>query len=250
MKLLSLYRVELRRLLFSKTVLVATVLSMLSMPLGNILYTFSSRVMSDHYILTPVLTGTTVGAILWAVVTVMEADKLHRSGVHVLTDAISHPAFLSTARTLAILTISLFVTVLTSLVYLPYTAVKMSYLFSAGFYFANFAIFMFPTWWIAILFADAVYQITCRVELSAVLYIVLIGVSVSGIASSDYFMRWINPYVITYSDGFPSAWPLRIGLYTRIIWLCIALSIWLFSILCMRRYQRGLGFSFRQNIKN
>ena len=84
MKLFSLYRVELRRLLFSKTVFVAAVLSILSLPLGNILSTFyGSRVMSDRYILTPVLTGTTVGAILWVIVTIMEADKLHRNGVHI-----------------------------------------------------------------------------------------------------------------------------------------------------------------------
>lgn len=249
MKFISLYYVELRRLLLSRMVLAAALLSMLSLPLGNLLFVYSSsRVMSDCYILTPVLTGTTVGAILWAAVMIMEADRLQRSGVHILTDAISPPAFLSAARTLALMTISVFVTLLTALVYLPYTAAKMSYLFSAGFYFANFMVFMLPTWWISILFADAFYQITRRVELAVILYIALAGVCVSGIASRDYFMRWINPLVITYSDGFPSVWPLRIGLYTRIIWICIALGIWLISVLCVRRYQKGLAFSFRKNI--
>ncbi len=250
MKLFSLYRVELRRLLLSRTVFAAALLSILSLPLGNILFVYSnSRAMSDYYILTPVLTGTTVGAIFWAVVMIMEADRLQRSGVHVLTDAISPPVFLSAARTLALLTISMLATVLTALVYLPYTAAKMSYLFSAGFYYANFMIFMLPTWWISILFADAFYQITRRVELSVVLYIVLIGVSVSGIAFADYFMRWINPFVLTYSDGFPSVWPLRIGLYTRTIWLCFALGVWLLSILCVRKYQKGLVFSLLNNVK-
>lgn len=250
MKFVSLYRVELRRLLLSRAVLAAALLSMLSLPLGNLLFVYStSRAMSDYYILTPVLAGTTAGAVLWAVVMIMEADRLQRSGVHILTDAISAPVFLSAARTMALMTISIFVTILTALVYLPYTAAKMSYLFSASFYVANFMVFMLPTWWISILFADALYQITRRVELSVVLYLLLIGVSVSGIASSDYFMRWINPFVITYSDGFPSVWPLRIGLYTRIIWLGIAFGIWLFSILCVRRYQKGLLFSFLKNGK-
>ncbi|MDE6053117.1 MAG: hypothetical protein K2G55_05025, partial [Lachnospiraceae bacterium] len=223
---------------------------MLSLPLGNFLFVYSnSRAMSDYYILTPVLTGTTVGAIFWAVVMIMEADRLQRSGVHILTDAIAPPVLLSAARTLALLTISMLATVLVALVYLPYTAARMSYLFSAGFYFANFMIFMLPTWWISILFADAFYQITRRIELSVVLYLVLIGISVSGIASADYFMRWINPFVLTYSDGFPSVWPLRIGLYTRTIWLCIALGIWLLSILCVRKYQKGLIFSLFKNAK-
>ncbi len=250
MRLFSLYRVEFRRLLLSRTAAIAAILSILSLPLGNLLTAFSGgRSMSAHYILTPVLTGTTAGAIVWAVVMILEADRLQRSCVHVLTDAVAPPAFLSAARTLALMTLSAAVTVLTALVYLPCTASKMSYLFSLGFYFANFMVFMLPTWWVSILFADALYQITRRVELTCILYIALAGVSISGIAASDYFMRWINPFVITYSDGFPTIWPLRIGLYTRVLWLGIALGIWLFSILCIRRYQRGLVFSILRNIQ-
>lgn len=250
MRLFSFYRVELKRLLLSRTVFIAAVLSTLSPPLGNLIFESSSRVMSARYILTPVLTGTTAGAIVWAVVMIMETDRLQRSGVHILTDAIAPPALLSAARTLALMTIAAFVTLFTALVYLPCTATKISYLFSPGFYFANFVIFMLPTWWVSILFADAFYQITRRVELSVLLYIALVGASVSGIAASGYFIRWINPFVITYSDGFPSVWPLRIGLYTRIIWLGIALGVWLLSVLCVRRYQKGLLFSMRKNMKN
>lgn len=250
MRLFSLYRVEFRRLLLSRTVMIAAALCMLSLPLGSLVTVFSSaRPMSDGYILTPVLTGTTAGAIVWAVVMFIEADRLQRSGVHILTDAVAPPAFLSAARTLALMTLSATVTLLTALVYLPYTAAKMSYLFSAGFYFANFMVLMLPTWWISILFADAFYQITQRIELSVILYIALAGVSVSGIASRDYFMRWIDPFVTTYSDGFPTIWPLRIGLYTRILWLGIATGVWLFSILCIRRYQKGFIFSLCRNMK-
>ncbi|MDE7029338.1 MAG: hypothetical protein K2P63_05080 [Lachnospiraceae bacterium] len=250
MNLFSLFRVELRRLLQSRTVLGAALLSILSLPLGNLLMIFyGSQVMSSRYILTPVLSGTTVGAVLWAAAALMEADRLQRSGVHVLADAISVPGALCAARTLALMTVSMLVVLLTALVYAPYTAEKMSYLFRPGFYSANFAVFMLPTWWISILFADAFYQLTRRVELSVVLYVLLAGVSVSGIVARDYFLRWLNPYVITYSDGFLSVWPLRIGLYTRIIWLCIALGAWTTSFLFMRRYQRGLVFSFLKSGK-
>lgn len=131
MRLFSLYRVEFRRLLLSRTAAIAAILSILSLPLGNLLTAFSGgRSMSAHYILTPVLTGTTAGAIVWAVVMILEADRLQRSCVHVLTDAVAPPAFLSAARTLALMTLSAAVTVLTALVYLPCTASKMSYLFS------------------------------------------------------------------------------------------------------------------------
>ena len=89
-----------------------------------------------------------IGAVLWAILTIIEADRLHRSGVNVLTDAVASPVSLSTARTLALLTIAILVTAVTALVYLPYTALKISYLFAADFYCANFLILMLHTWWI------------------------------------------------------------------------------------------------------
>lgn len=246
----SLYRVELRRLLLSKSAWAVTALCLLAPLLGYALPYFSdSRTMSGRYIANPVLAGTAAGAVFWAVLAIMEADRPHRAGICVLTDAAASPASLPAARTLALLTDCLLVTTLAALVYLPYTADKMAYLFAADFYAVNFLIFMLPTWWISVLFAEALYQITRRVELSAALYLGLVCISVAGIAFSDYFMSWINPRIVSYSDGFSSVWPLRMGFYTRLIWLGISAGLWLVSTLCVRRYQRGLIFSFVRSLR-
>lgn len=249
-KLFSLYRVELRRLLLSKIVWSITVLCLLAPLMGYLLPFFSdSRTMSGRYIANPVLAGTMTGAVLWAILTIIEADRLHRSGVNVLTDAVASPVTLSTARTLALLTIAILVTAVTALVYLPYTALKISYLFATDFYCANFLILMLPTFWISILFADSIYRITRRIELSVMLYVGLVCVNIGGMIFYDYFTRWLSPRIISYSDGFSSIWPLRIVFYTRLIWICLAVGFWLFSTLCVRRYQRGLVFSFVRGLK-
>lgn len=250
MKVLSLYRVELRNLALSKMIWAVAVLCMLAPLLGYSLYIVSSQsVMSGRYIANPVLAGTAVGGILWALVTILESDRLHRNGIDVLTDAIASPVSLCAARMSAAITISAVVTLIVSLVYLPFTAEKMDYLFSAQFYFANFFVFMLLTWWISILLADAFYQITRRNELSFILYAALVYFSFSRFVSGDYFTCWLNPYIVTYSDGFPSYWPLRIGLYTRLIWLFIALGLWLLSVLSIRRYQLNLAYSFIRGLK-
>lgn len=250
MKLFSLYRVELRRLLQSRPIWIITILCLCALLPGYSVFTPSSaEVMSGKYIVNPVLAGTVIGAILWAVITILETDRLHRSSTDVLTDSIASPISLSAAKTLAMMTISVFVTVIVSLLYLPFTAAKMEYLFAADFYFAHFLVFMLPTWWISILFADAFYQITRRIELSVMLYAVLAYFSFSGFVSDDYFMCWLNPLIVTCSDGFPSYWPLRIGIYTRMIWLAIALGAWLMSLMCIRRYQKNLVSSFVRGLK-
>ncbi len=147
------------------------------------------------------------------------------------------------------MTISAAVTLLCALAYIPFTAAKLEYLFDAGFCFMNFFVFMLPTWWISILFADGLYRITRRVELSAVLYAALAYMSYSRFAERNYFMQWLNPKIGAYSDGFPDIWFLRLGAYTRLVWLCIAAGAWAFSLICRRKYQKGLAGSFARGLK-
>ncbi|MDE7313211.1 MAG: hypothetical protein K2N87_16585 [Eubacterium sp.] len=247
MSVFSLYRVELRRLLLSSLVWAGAVLSLLSPLLGYIGY--ESTGMSDQYIADPVLTATTVSAMLWAFLTILEASRLHRSGVHLLTDAAASPRVLSVARIAATMTVTAVVTLLCACLYLPYTIAKMEYLFDGVFYFANYVIFMLPTGWISVLFAEAFYQLTRRAEVAVILYVALAYFSFSGYAQDDYFMRWLDPYVIVYSDGFQSWWFLRIGFYTRLLWLCIALGLWFAAMLCVRKYEKNLAVSFLRGLR-
>ncbi len=250
MKFFSLYRVELRRLALSKFLWGIMILCLCAPLLGYSVFAMSySEVMSGKYIANPVLAGTTIGAILWAVFTIAESDRQHRMGTDVLSDAIASPAILCAARAAALLSFSVITTILSSLLYLPYTADKMEYLFSIGFYMGNFFTFMMPTWFISILFAEAFYQITRRIELAVMLYAVLCYFSFSRFAKDDYFSRWLNPLIVTYSDGFPSIWPLRVGIYTRAIWFLLAAGSWFFALLCIRKYQKNLVLSFARGLK-
>lgn len=245
MRLFSLYRVELRRLLLSKFTWMITILCLLTPLLGYTIYPITGvSIMSNRYIANSVLAGTTFGAVLWAILTVFETSRLHRSGVDILTDAIAFPARLSVAKILALLTTSAFTTMITALIYLPYTIEKMAYLFTLDFYLINFAILMFPTWWISILLADAFYQITRRIELTIMLYVLFACFSFRCFLHFDYYSCWLTPLITSYSDGFVSLWPVRVALYSRTIWLSLCFGLWLVSILCIRRYQRGLFFSF------
>lgn len=245
-KIASLYRVELRRLFLSKMTWVSAILCLLATLLGYVFNIYSVYCVSSQYIAAPVMTGTALGAVVWMVLTISAADRPHRSGTDVLTDAVMPPVFLCVARIFALMTVSACVTVVTALVCLPYTAARMSYLFMADFYFLNYAVFMLPTWWISILFADIFYRVTCRVELSVMLCAVSAAVGIYSFGTVNYFLCWMIPLIISYSDGFVSLWPLRIGLYTRLSWLFIATGCFLVSLPAVRKYQRGLIFSFHK----
>lgn len=255
MRFFSLYHVELRRLLLTKFIWLISALCLCSPLLGYTVYKpvtaaeYSAESMSDLYIGNPVLAGTAAGAVLWAVIAIIEGDRQRRSGTDILADSAAPPTAHSVAKTAALMTISAAVTLLCALAYVPFTAAKLEYLFDAGFYFMNFLVFILPTWWISILFADGLYRITRRVELSAVLYAALAYMSYSRFAERNWFMQWLNPIIGAYSDGFPGIWFLRMGAYTRLVWLCIAAGAWAFSLICRRKYQKGLAGSFVRGLK-
>ncbi len=250
MKLLSFYRVELRRLALSKSTWVVAALSLCSPLLGYAIFRQSNvEVMSCQYIANPVLAGTVIGAVLWAILALLESDRLYRAKVDVLVDAVASPVCMAAARTAAVITLSALTAVVCAALYIPYTSFQMDYLFSLNFYLLNYLILLLPTWILSILFGAALYQIARRIEIAGLVYAGLVYGSFSTFASSDYFLRWINPLIKTYSDGFPTLWPLRIGFYTRMIWLAIALGAWLLSLLCIRRYQKNLAASFGRGLK-
>lgn len=251
MSFFSLYRVELRRLLLTKFIWLISALCLLTLILGYTVYkpVVGVESLSGLYIGNPVLAGTAAGAVLWAVITVFEADRQRRSGTDILADSAAPPTAHSAAKTAALMTISAATALLCALLYISFTAAKLEYLFDAGFYFMNFLVFMLPTWWISILFADGLYRITRRVELSAVLYAALAYMSYSRFAERNWFMQWLNPTIGAYSDGFPDIWFLRMGAYTRLVWLCIAAGVWTLSLICRRKYQKGLAGSFMRGLK-
>lgn len=250
MRFFSLYRVELRRLLLTRFIWLVSALCLLTLLLGYTVYTPSlSHTMSGLYIGNPVSAGTTFGAVLWAVAAVFETSRQHRSGTDVLAEATAPPSAHSAAKTAALFTVSAIVTALCSLIYLPYTALKLDYLFSTGFYFAHFIVYMLSTWWISILLADSFYRITRRVDLSALLYAAMSYIGFSKFAERKYFLWLLNPFVGSYSDGFPDMWFMRMGAYSRLMWLCGAAGLWTLSLMCQRRYQKGLFGSFAKSLK-
>ncbi|MDR0497403.1 MAG: hypothetical protein LBH42_07300, partial [Treponema sp.] len=93
------------------------------------------------------------------------------------------------------------------------------------------------------------YQIARRIELAGLLYAACAYFSLSRFVNNDFFSRWLNPLIVTYSDGFSSLYYLRITFYTRVMWLCLSGGLWLLSLLCIRRYQKNLAASFLMGTK-
>lgn len=249
MKHTRLCCVEMRRLLRKKSFWLIAALCCCTPLLSRLITTTASGILSTKYIAYPVIAACAAGGILWALLSITEASKIHRTGTDVLTDAVSSPTALPVARMTAQIILSMGVAVICMLIWLPYTAYKMDYLFSLPFYMLNFAILLIPSWWISILFAESLYNFTRRVEAAALIYALATGCCALPAVYSSLSLRWIAPTVLTYSDAFPTYWPMRIALYSRVIWLALFLAMYLLSLASVRKYQRGFLPSFLRGCK-
>jgi hypothetical protein len=200
--------------------------------------------MANQYIANPILAGTVLGAMLWALLAILESDRFYRAKTDVLIDSMISPVRIVLSRMLALITLSAVTALICGIVYLPFTMVKINYLFDFRLYACSFLILVLPTWWISILLALTLYQITRRIEFAVLLYAGCIYFSFSQYMLNNYFAHWINPIIVSFSDGFSNALILRISLYTRVLWLALAAGAWVFSLLCIRRYQKRLPGSF------
>lgn len=250
MSFLSYYRVETLRLFRAKTTWLVIALTLAAPLLGySVLTRTYSETRAAQLIANPVLAGALVGTVLWALLSLYELDRVHKAGSAVLTDAIVSPLALGAAKLGALLTAGLAAGLTALLVYLPYTAVQMGNIFDLRDYLSLYLVVFTAALWIGILWAAIFYQITRRMDVSFILFAACALLSLSAYFSDNYILRWINPIIPTLSDDFSNAWPLRLAAYNRLFWLLLLSGFYLLSVLCIRRYGKGLPGSFARNIR-
>ena len=204
---------------------------------------------ASQLIANPVLAGALIGAVLFALLTLFELNRVHESQMASLTDTLVSPIILNTARVVAVLMVATAAGLLTMVAYYPYTATKMGHIFEPELYFASFLILMLPSLWLGSLFAAVFYQITRRVDISFMLIAACVLLSMSQFFHGDFILRWANPSIPVYSDDFSNALALRMALYSRLFWLIVLAGLWFLSTLFIRRYEKGALGSLVYNMR-
>ena len=241
-----LFLLELGRLLRSRIVLVILALTLLAPRAGLTVYrpllsTSTSgyvTTMLGTYLANPALAAGVVGGALFALLTLLELDRVHRSRTDQLLDAILSPLTAALIRLWALLCLSLMVLMAMLLVWLPYTRHAAGAVFDGETYVLAYLIFFFPALPLSVLAAAAAYQFTRRFDLSAVLYLAFAALSLS-VWSTHWQLCWLNPSVWAISDDFSNDRIFRSVAYMRLTWLLALAGLWGLSYLCIRRYGRG-----------
>lgn len=250
------FRLELARLLRSRLTWLAVLLTVLAPVAGLTVYqplystSESSYVttMQGMYLATPALAAGLLGAVVFALLTVWEQDRVCRGGMEALTHAVVSPMAAALTRLGALLCVSVLAQAVTMLAWLPFTVFKLGAVFDGESYFLMYLIFMYSAIPLAILFVSAAYQFTRRVDLSLALFSAFAVLSLT-VWKEQWQLCWLNPCVWSVSDDFSNYRIFRSVAYVRLTWLIVLAGVWGLSYLCVRQYGKGPVGSLLCNIR-
>lgn len=248
MKFFSYLRVELNRIFHSKIVYLIMVLTMLCPMAGYKLYKTSNfGTSSSDFIGNPSMAGALGGGVLFAILTLLEFDRVRKHQTEALTNSIVSPLILNVVRLLSIVAAAIISVSITAVLYFPYTFMKMGNIFDSYTYWNSFFLLMLPSVLLSILVISAFYQIFGRADISMVTFISFMFVGFSKWFENINILHWINPIINTLSDYFGNDIVFRLMQHNRLFWFLVFGGLWLIGLLCVRRYGKGLFKSILYN---
>ena len=249
MKFHSLCRVEVGRLFRSRVTWAALGAAAVSPALGFTFYTPLSGSLNSSYLANPALAGSLAGALVFALLTVLELDRVHRSRTDVLTDSMISPLAAEVSRTFALLTAAAAAAAMALLLWLPSAAMLTGVIFRPGLYAAVYFIVFLPALWFAVLFTAAAYQLFRRLDITLAAFAGFYLLSLTA-WSENWLLRWVNPAMAYLSDDFGNLRRLLSLGWNRLFWLLSLGGLWCMCLLCTRRYGKGaLGSLLRNSRK-
>ncbi|OSB19218.1 hypothetical protein B2H94_08995 [Clostridium sporogenes] len=243
MNFFSYLKVELNRIFHSKIVYLIMILTMLCPMAGYKLYDgMANKTLSGHFIGNPSIAGAVGGGILFAILTLLEFSRVHKYEIEELTNSIVSPLVLNVVRLLTIGIVATVTVSITSVLYYPYTVIKMGNVFDGYTYLNSFFLLILPSILLSILAASALYQIFYRIDLSMAAFILLMLPNLIEGLPIGNILHWIKPSVPALSDYFSNTQVFRLMRHNRLFWFLIFGGLWLIGLLSVRCYgKRILG---------
>lgn len=240
----SLLRVELRRQLHNPISWLLMTLTLLAPMTGYTLYCPAmGDSMATLYLANPMLSGGIFGCFLFAVWMALSLNGPRKSGVTCFTDSMCSPIVMNAVRLTAVLLLALIITLAAGLFYLPYTALKLTIVFSFRDYWLALGLIFLPALVMGAVFSCIAYQFTERldVSLTAVLAFLIFSRTIGG---EKFLWQWSVPLVPALSDAFGSSLVWRTAIYSHVTWMFIAGGLWGLSLLFVRQYGKGAAGIF------
>ena len=191
-------------------------------------------------LLNPMLAGALGGALAFAVLTLSEMNRVKKGRMGPLTDSVVSPLRMAVVRTVVLMLTAVVSSLVTSLLYLPYTWYRLGETFQGKEYVQVALLFLLPFLEMTVLAAAAFYQIFQRVDVCVLLLLALLLVGLGPWSQDTYLLYWMDLSNLGFSGDLGNTTIFRLARYSRLLWLCLFGGLWVGSLLCVRNHGRGI----------
>ncbi|SHJ79773.1 hypothetical protein SAMN02745136_00896 [Anaerocolumna jejuensis DSM 15929] len=214
--------------------------------ISSLIFGINSSTRLSQTILFPAKAGAVLSTLAFTALTVFEFDKILRFRVNYIIEPISSSIKINLTKITGLLCAGLISTVGSIIIMIPHYIFNMGSLTKFSYFLLSYFLIIFGSIVLAILMTAGFYlifrnvNITCIIMLLAVLFSFLAG-------TIDYQYMWVQTGASGFSENFGSGNIVPGMLWNRLFGLSVAMSIFLFGILCDRCYEKGLFKSLFKN---
>ncbi|MCC0668384.1 M1 family aminopeptidase [Clostridioides sp. ZZV14-6153] len=203
--------------------------------------------LSVPVLLNPAKLGALIGTVLFSMFTIYEMDNVYRNKTNGIIETIMDAKSLNLAKVISILVSAIVSVIISMIICLPYSIIKMGEDFSLNIYLINYLVLMLPAILFGILLSAGFYSITRRIDLSIIMLLILIFLSIN--VKDSYLIDWVQTKVTIYSSSFGNALQLRALYWNRLLWSFVSISTYLMGVICTRKYEKNIFSSMMFNMK-
>lgn len=214
--------------------------------ISSLIFGINSSTLLSQTILFPAKAGAVLSTLAFTALTVFEFDKILRFRVNYIIEPISSSIKINLTKITGLMCVGLISTVGSMIIMIPHYIFNMGSLTNFSYFLLNYSLIIFGSIVLAILMTAGFYlifrnaNITCIIMFLAVLFSFLAGII-------DYQYMWVQTGANGLSENFGSGNIVSGILWNRLFGLSVAMSIFLFGMLCDRCYEKGLFKSLFKN---
>lgn len=236
-------------LLTSVFPLIAALLSpYINEDISKLMLGINSSTLLSQTILFPAKAGAVISTFAFTALTAFEFDKILRFRVDYIIEPISSSIKINLTKITSLICAGLISTVVSMITMISHYIFNMGSLSNFSYFLISYSIIIFGSIVLTILMTSGFYlifrnvNITCIIMLLAVLFSFFTG-------NINYQYMWVQTGATGLSENFGSGNILLGMLWNRLFGLSVAMSIFLFGMLCNRCYEKGLFKSIFKNCR-
>lgn len=215
---------------------------------SSLIFGVNSSTLLSQTILFPAKVGAVLIVFAFTALTVFEFDRTFRFRVNYIIEPISSPIKMHLTKIIGLMCAGLISTVGSMIIMVPNYIFKIGSLTNFSYFLLSYTLIIFGSIVLTILMTAGFYLIFRNVNITCI--IMLLAVIFSFFAGNiNYQYMWVQTGASGLSPNFGSENIVLGMLWNRFFGLSVAMSIFLFGMLCDRCYEKGLFKSLLKNCK-